>query len=518
MKRPLGALLTLAATLLAGCATEPVDTGDLPDLAPPVAELLCLHENHCNYEATLNPPARQANELSISVNPTDPLNIIATGKDYTPDEAGDCVWSGLYTTKDGGLTWKNQNVPGSPWKKLSDPTAPANDFSKFWCATDPVVQFGPDGTAYWTVMPYQCDRISGSKTGRGVIPDNPVVEDKGGFNDWFWTCSSMYVLVSHDGGTNWLEWQEVAFGPRLEHDKQWIATAPNGNVLLCWDRTTDYADSGTAADQLDPGRNTMVCSVSTDKGRSWSEYQAMNAPSTAPNAEPDWAGFLPAVEYSPDDVAYATAVGIDEIWFLKSNDGLAWSDPLKVGNYTDPPPGGEYAWPVLRGSAFRMFAVPSIAVDHSDGPNRGTVYITWFDHASGEGEVRLVYSRDGGATWNETARIPDDDPEKKFDQFMPAVSVGPDGTVDLSWYDRRDDPENHKFDLYYAYSKDGGVTWSPNLRVSQVSVDEQYSHHQNGMIFLGDYRDQESSELGAHLVWVDTRNEKADVFTAIVKR
>ena len=491
----------VALLLLAGCvdpAPAPVPT---PNAA--VAKLWCV-EGACNFEATLSPDSRQANELSIAVNPSDPLNIIATGKDYTPDEAGDCVWSGVYTTMDGGKTWKNQNVPGSPWKKLGNPNAPVNpDFSKFWCATDPVLAFSPDGkTAYWTVMPYQCDRASGSKTGRGVVP-------QGGFNDWFWTCSSMYVLVSHDGGLTWPEWKEVAFGPRLEHDKQWISTAPNGNVLLCWDRDPDHTGTGSPSEQVYPSSSHIACAVSKDKGKSWTPPTRMNH---------DWTGFLPSVDYDASNTAFSALITAKEIQVTRSHDGLAWSKPVTIGTYQNAPPGGEYGWPVLRGSDFRMVNVPHIAIDRSNGPFAGSVYVTWFDHSMGEGEIKVARSRDGGATWADCTRPMDDDPALTADQFYPALSVGPDGTVDVSWWDRRDDPKNHLFHVYYTYSKDGCETWAPNLRVSDVASDEQYSHHQNGMVFLGDYRDQDSSSMGAHLVWVDTRNNKADVYTAIVQR
>lgn len=494
-------VLVGAALVAAGCLA---DKPQAPDEPPgEVASVLCRDVNGeavCNFEATLYPATRQANELSIAVNPTNPLNIIASGKDYTPDYAGDCVWDGVYTTFDGGLTWINQNIPGSPWYLQVDPTGPINDFTKFWCATDPVLAFDDEGTAYWTVMPYQCDRVSGSKTGRDVLP-------QGGFNDWFWTCSSMYVLVSHDGGETWPEYYEVAFGPRLEHDKQWMAAAPNGNVLLCWDRSTDYLDTGSAADQLSASENHMLCSVGTNKGTQWTEPVALN---------PDWPGIIPAVDYGPDNTAYAVYIDDDSVLVSKSRDGLNWERPTEVAPYALPEPGGEYGWPVLRGSAFRVLNIPLIAVDRSDGPYSGSIYVTWFDHARGEGDVYVAYSRDQGATWSQPMMVHDDN--STHDQFYPAISVGPNGTVDVSWWDRRDDPDNHLFHVYYTYSKDGGKTWAPNLRVTDVASDEQYSHHQNGMIFLGDYRDQDSSELGAHLVWVDTRNGIADVYVATVER
>jgi hypothetical protein len=462
--------LVLLLPLSAGC----LDAGDGPVQA---ARLVCL-DGACNFQATVEPATRQANELSIAANPTDPDNILATGKDYTPDYAGDCVWDGLYVTHDGGRTWTDSNVPGSNWKRLSgDPSEPVNEFSRYWCATDPVVAFGPDGTAYWAVMPYQCDRLSGSKVGRGVHPD-------GGFNDWFWTCSSMYVLVSEDGGDTWPIVREIAFGPRLEHDKQWISVAPDGTVLLCWDRDPSYqlfglAPGGNPAQQLQPS-GVISCATSHDKGRTWSD---------AVDANPDWTGFLPWVDWDSRGHAWMAALDGTNVLVTHSPDGLSWETPVPVGQYIDPPPGGEYGWPVLNGSDFRIFALPSLAVDRSGGPYDGSVYVAWFDHSGGNGEVLLAYSRDG-ATWSTPTRIHDDDPARGVDQFMPAVSVGP----------------------------DGGRSFAANLRVSEQSIDEQYSHHQNGAVFMGDYGDLSSTDGRAHAIWVDTRNHKADAFVATIER
>ncbi len=496
-------LIVLLAPALAGCVTSLPDpvTGDVP--APDAATLQCV-AGVCNFLATTTPETRQANELSLAVNPIDPLNIIATGKDYTPEHAADCVWSGIYVTKDGGLTWMNANVPDSPGDRLAGRGDATGTFSRYWCVTDPVVRFGPDGTAYWTVMPYQCDAVSGSKTGRGVLPT-------GGFNDWLWTCSSMYVLVSEDGGETWPIVREVAFAERLVHDKQWIAASPDGKrVLLCWDVGGEKSQITSIAPQAEPvaDRPGIVCSVSNDKGMSWSAYKHVG-----------FEGIFPWIDFGPDGRAWMTFVtgfASGDIMVSSSADGLTWEPPVRVSSFVNAPPGGEYGWPVLAGSDFRVIPLPSLAVDRSAGPHAGRVYVTWFDYARGNGNVFLASSANG-ESWTKPVQVHDDG-ASPHDQFMPAVSVGPDGIVDLSWYDRRDDVENHVFHVYYAYSKDGGANVSKNLRVTDVPSDEQYSHHQNGMIFLGDYRDSASSDGAAHLVWVDTRHEKADVFVATVLR
>ncbi|HUR69906.1 MAG TPA: sialidase family protein [Candidatus Thermoplasmatota archaeon] len=501
------ALVLLAGLLAAGCVTP--SAGPLPSAADHAT--LCV-AGLCDLEATVEPDARQANELSIAVNPLDPLNIIATGKDYTPGQAGDCTWAGVYATHDGGKTWTDQNVPGSPWARLADPTAPQTMFTKYWCATDPVVAFGPDGRAYWTVMPYQCDPATGSKTGRGTLP-------QGGFNDWAWSCSAMAVLVSDDGGDTWPldKARIVVEGPRLAHDKQWLAVSPAGDmVLLCWDYANPVGQTAplpaSPPDADDPlyltQPSSVVCSKSTDRGDTWS---AMTVATDA--------GGFPWIDFSADGhVWMALAEGFEEgqILVTHSEDGLTWDEPVPIANFTNGPERNEYGWPTLRGSLFRLVPYGSLAVDRS-AAHAGRVYVTYFDHAGTNGEALLTWSDDHGTTWTAPKRVSDDAGEA--DQFMPVVSVGPDGTVDLSWQDRRDDAQNHLFDTYYAYSVDGGATLSRNVRITSVSSDEQWSHHQNGMVFLGDYRDSDSAVAGrASFVWVDTRHEKADVFVATVER
>src|SRR2546426_1812162 len=57
------------------------------------------------YRVTNTPGAQ--NEVSIAVNPTNPLNIIATANDYRGGDA----WCGVYATRDGGRTWLEQLLP-----------------------------------------------------------------------------------------------------------------------------------------------------------------------------------------------------------------------------------------------------------------------------------------------------------------------------------------------------------------------------------------------------------------------
>jgi hypothetical protein len=188
-----------------------------------------------------------------------------------------------------------------------------------------------------------------------------------------------------------------------------------------------------------------------------------------------------------------------DVLVLRSKDGVAWEKPVKAASFGMPTGTNEYGWPVLNKSAFRIVPYGALAVDRTSGPHKGRLYVTYFSHERGNGDAMLAWSDDGKA-WSQPIRLSDDG-SSTADQFLPAISVGPDGTVDASWY-----------------SLDGGLTWSKNLRVTNASSDEQWSHHQNGMVFLGDYRDMRSVRGHATMIWVDTRNHKADAFIATVQR
>jgi len=98
-------------------------------------------------------------------------------------------------------------------------------------------------------------------------------------------------------------------------------------------------------------------------------------------------------------------------------------------------------------------------------------------------------------------------------QYNVAVSASPSGRVDLSFYDRRDDPNDVLNARYYAGSTDGGVTFV-NLRVSDASWDP-------AGLPLDDYDHVASTARTAQLVWADGRNNplggiNLDIYTATV--
>lgn len=166
------------------------------------------------------------------------------------------------------------------------------------------------------------------------------------------------------------------------------------------------------------------------------------------------------------------------------------------------------------GDEFTVLLGISTAVD----PKTDDVYLAWEDSARPAPAILFSRSSDKGATWSKPLKINDSDPGRQWDfnEEEPAVSVAPNGRIDVAWLDYRNDytfkpgptAQNALQDAYLSSSTDGGETWSQNLRVSDRSVDRRLSdvwstgvHSAVGLHAL---------DTGAYVAWDDTRNATAD--------
>ncbi len=500
-------LAVLTATpVLAGClgddgALEEQGLGDGLDL--PKAELRCtetqLADNAtCNID-TLIEPEREGNEVTIAVNPTDPDNVVAGAKDYYPGSAGDCVWDGIYHTKDGGETFESRNLPGSPWLLINNQSEfEQNMASQYWCMSDPVVAFGPDGTLYYTFLAYQGDPVTGSAIGKeatcalhnetGAVPCS-------GPNDVAFNRVSIGVMISNDGGDTIDDVVMIDSGtfPVNFHDRQWVAVdQETGAVYVAW--TAIFA----------PGN---LVYRSTDHGQTWEGPVLLNE---LPAAASTPAGPSPGqlfVDTGPDETVYVSGCGSDGPYIAKSTDGGqrfgAWQHVVDAEDEG-------------MNASYRSGQICMVQADQTDGSHRGNVYMVYAATPDGHRDVFITRSTDGGESWSDPLQLDLDDTEN--DQFFPTLSINPNGVLDVAWYDRRNDPDNQLLDVYHRYSPDGGQTWSQELRVTDVSSDPTHSKHQGGFTFLGDYIDIDATVECAWPVWVDTRYEKADVMTTCIER
>jgi hypothetical protein len=165
-----------------------------------------------------------------------------------------------------------------------------------------------------------------------------------------------------------------------------------------------------------------------------------------------------------------------------------------------------------------VLPMPMTDVGPAGTPFADRLYVAYFDadsDGSSNTEIYLRYSDNEGTTWSSEKLINDDTVDAWH--FFPAISVAPDGTVAVSFYDTRDDLTDKKTHQYVSFSTDGGDTWSANVRVTTGQSDESGFGDPND---YGDYEGSDASVAGWYaIVWTDSRpgTKNEDMVTANYK-
>ena len=329
----------------------------------------------------------------------------------------------------------------------------------------------------------------------GIFRSDPVLETDAEGNFYynsltvqggdFW-CD---IFKSTDGGQTW-DNGTFAFGG----DKQWFvidktSSIGQGNIYMTWsgggccgnDRFTRSTDGNNSYEnpiampeqawwgQLDVDNEGTLYVFGRDPGIN---VFHMNRSLNARNA-----GQIPVFDLSvPVDLGGDTAGFVDG----------------------SPNPGG-------------LLGQMNIVVDKSGGPTEGNVYVLATVDPPGSDPVDVMFARstDGGNTWSNPVRINDDPAGENNWQWFGTLSVAPNGRIDVIWNDTRNTGQANMSELYYAFSTDGGITWSANQQLSDAFNSHLGWPNQNKM---GDYYDMKSDLLGADLAWSATFNGEQDVY------
>ncbi len=318
----------------------------------------------------------------------------------------------------------------------------------------------------------------------GTFRSDPVLSFDVDGNFYWNSLKSSFttdVFKSTDDGATW--------GPPVNAfggDKQWMTCdltpgIGRGNLYSFWTQDTN------------------------DFTRSTNGGTSFNQPSSIPS-HPQWG----TMAVAPTGILYLVGINGSSNYVVSKS--LDAQDPLdlttsfattqvnlggQIGGFGGPNPEG-------------LFGQPWIAVDPSDGPTAGFLYVVGSVDPSGADpmNVNFIHSTDGGQSWSTPVRINDDTGSSAW-QWFGTMSVAPDGRIDVVWNDTRHTGQVNQSELFYSKSTDGGLTWSANEQLSPVWDSFVGWPNQSK---IGDYYHMTSDRVGADLAWAATFNGEQDVY------
>jgi hypothetical protein len=147
-----------------------------------------------------------------------------------------------------------------------------------------------------------------------------------------------------------------------------------------------------------------------------------------------------------------------------------------------------------------------LAVDTSGTATNNYIYmlctVQQFSASNGS-DIMFSRSTDGGLTFSAPQRITDDPVNQNKWHWFGTLAVAPNGRVDSVWLDTRNAANNTDSQLFYSWSTDGGVTWAPNVAVSNSFNPFEGYPVQNKM---GDYITIVSDNTGGDVAYPATFN------------
>lgn len=405
-------------------------------------------------------------EVTVAVNPTNPLNLIATsnGGQLNGDEEF------VAYSMDGGQTW------------IQNPLTSANDGI---------------GT------PANSDRFDGAVTFDSFGNAHLVYMARVGFQ------SAMVYATSDDGGVSF---STVTIEPQSSfNDKPWIATGPDASdptlqrqvVLITYANASGLIAKAATVSGL--GNVGAFSANST-----YSTFGNYGIPAVGDDGEFVVTWMNPAGGQGPANVL-----------FTSDTNGLVGG--INFGAITPITTSNAGGFDFIPATPDRStFAAPYLAYDLSNGPYRGRLYCAYADETANENddfEIFIRYSDDNGQNWSQRIRVNDDAGVNS--QFFQSIAVDPvTGAVFLGWYDARNDlgdgngadtdnVANTDVEYFGTASMDGGLTWDTNVRISDGSSNQIRDLFDPGNDF-GDYTGVAVYAGIGYAVWADNSNSTGD--------
>jgi hypothetical protein len=367
-------------------------------------------------------------DAPIVANPTNPRQLLVGSNDINCFRESSL---GFHLSSDGGSAWSDLCL--SPL---------SNHGTLYVTGFGPILGYDLNGVAY-IGGPY------GSTNQQVPAAFEGFSKSSDGMN---WTAPAVAV-----GRRDWApiySWMGVDISPSSQYvNSVYIASVlegPIGNEYMNQIVVSHSRDGGATWQQVNVGpiQNDPDASanVTVSVGKNGTPYLAWMYCNSGPT-------------FCSDNTAY--------LMFSKSSDGgNTWTQADRVATVALAPNG------IIPNTDVFVTNVPAIAVDNSAGPHTGGLYIAMYSWTGKFIQVQVVHSTDGGETWSKPVPV-----------APPRLSVSPTGLVGVSWLDRRNDPNNIKYQAFAGFSADGGLSFQPNVQLTSGFSDP----NNNTEVTIGDY-------------------------------
>lgn len=452
-------------------------------------------------------------ETFIAADPTDPQRILVAA--HHPTIFG-LQSLGLYFSADGGQTWEGAVVLA----ESLDPQRPILNW-----AADPSVASDHEGNFYVGILGLSGsianDKSSPISIRRGVSGVYVARLPKKQKGKPFFKVGDVMPGAEQEVQPKGIRFTAVSrAGPGQTVDDKvliaadrYIASRFKGRVYVVWTRFEKKASSAGY-------RNRILFSYSADSGATFSEPKTVVA-----GTDKEWPhAAFPVVAANGD--FYVFWFTFDEIpkdentpfagsiYFTKSRDGgLTFGQPRLIRKLVSPPRR-------LAPTGIKVNGYPYAASSPTDSQ---FLAVAWSEYATGDADVYLAVTTNGGLTWSSPVRINTDPASNKKDQFFPTVAIDETGTVWAAWIDRRL-YENGYYDVFGVYGEvireegeeEGTLRLAENFRITSASsLLGNFCHSSR---FIGDYNGAVAVGRTFMPVWADGRRNQLDVFMAKITR